>query len=129
MRIHLEKGLLFTSIEISYKGISKVVENVVIDTGAAETIISPDIVEDIGIIAELNDTVNSFYGVGGSIHNFFSKKVDEINIDGISLRKIKLDLGVIDPKDYINGLLGLDLLIKLGAILDLKMLTLTVNEL
>jgi predicted aspartyl protease len=70
MRIHLEKGLLFTSIEISYKGISKVVENVVIDTGAAETIISPDIVEDIGIMAELNDTVNSFYGVGGSIQNF-----------------------------------------------------------
>ena len=128
MRIHLEKGLLLTSIEISYKGISKVVENVVIDTGAAETIISPDIVEDIGIMAELNDTVNSFYGVGGSIHNFFSKKVDEINIDDISLMEIKLDFGVIDPKGYINGLLGLDLLIKLGAILDLKMLTLTVNE-
>lgn len=86
MNIQLKDGLLFTSIEISYNGISKVVDNVVVDTGAAETIISPDVVEDIGIIAELGDNVNSFYGVGGSLHNFFSKKVDEINIEKAKLR-------------------------------------------
>ncbi len=37
-----------------------------VDTGAAETIISPEVVEDIGIFAEHEDSVNSFYGVGGS---------------------------------------------------------------
>ena len=37
MDIQLRNGLLFTSIKLIYKGASKVIENVVIDTGAAET--------------------------------------------------------------------------------------------
>jgi len=127
MDIQLRDGLLFTSMKLCFKGVTKSIDNIVIDTGAAETIISPDIVEDIGVIAELNDTVNSFYGVGGSLHNFFSKKIDVINMGMVNLENIKLDFGVIDPKGNINGLLGLDLLIKLGAIIDLKRLTLTLD--
>lgn len=49
MNIEFRDGLLFTSVEISYKGHSKLIDNIVIDTGAAESIISPDIVDDIGI--------------------------------------------------------------------------------
>ncbi|KUO75912.1 MAG: aspartyl protease [Desulfosporosinus sp. BRH_c37] len=127
MNMNFQDGLLFTSIQISFRGSTKVIENVVIDTGAAETIISPDAVEDIGIFAELEDSVNSFYGVGGSLHNFFSKNVEKIKLGEVSLEKIKMDFGVIDPKGYINGLLGLDLLMKLGAVIDLKKLLLTLD--
>ena len=74
MKIEFREGLLFTSIQICFRGNTKVIENIVIDTGAAESIISPDAVEDIGIFTEPEDSVNSFYGVGGSLHNFFSKK-------------------------------------------------------
>ncbi|WP_339061241.1 hypothetical protein [Tepidibacillus marianensis] len=38
-----------------------------------------------------------------------------------------MDFGVIDPKGYVNGLLGLDLLMRLGAVLDLKRLSLTLD--
>lgn len=127
MNMKFQDGLLFTSIQISFRGSTKVIENVVIDTGAAETIISPDAVEDIGIFAELEDSVNSFYGVGGSLHNFFSKNVEKIKLGEVSLEEIKMDFGVIDPKGYINGLLGLDLLMKLGAVIDLKKLLLTLD--
>lgn len=127
MNMKFQDGLLFTSIQISFRGSTKVIENVVIDTGAAETIISPDAVEDIGIFAELEDSVNSFYGVGGSLHNFFSKNVEKIKLGDVSLEEIKMDFGVIDPKGYINGLLGLDLLMKLGAVIDLKKLLLTLD--
>ena len=34
--------------------------------------------------------------------------------------KFKLDFGIIDPKGEINGLLGLDVLIKLGVLIDLE---------
>ena len=44
--IEYRDGLLFTSMEIFFRGKSIVVENIVVDTGAAETIISPDVVED-----------------------------------------------------------------------------------
>ena len=125
MNIRFQDGLLFTSIQIFFRGSTKVIENIVIDTGSAETIISPDAVEDIGIFAEMDDSVNSFYGVGGGLHNFFSKKVEKIKLGHVSLKEVKLDFGVIDPKGNINGLLGLDLLMMLGAVIDLKRLSLT----
>lgn len=126
MNMKFQDGLLFTSIQISFRGSTKVIENIVIDTGAAETIISPDAVEDIGIFAELEDSVNSFYGVGGSLHNFFTKSVVKVKLGEVSLED-KMDFGVIDPQGYINGLLGLDLLMKLGAVIDLRRLSLTLD--
>jgi hypothetical protein len=107
-------------MKLIFRGKSKIIKNVVIDTGAAETIISPDAVGDLGIYAELNDTVNSFYGVGGSLHNFFSKNIDSLEMDTFELKDVKLDFGIIDPRGEINGLIGLDLLIKVGAVIDLK---------
>ncbi|KGK87399.1 aspartyl protease [Desulfosporosinus sp. HMP52] len=126
MNMKFQDGLLFTSIQISFRGNTKVIENIVIDTGAAETIISPDAVEDIGIFAELEDSVNSFYGVGGSLHNFFSKNVVKVKLGEASL-EVKMDFGVIDPQGNINGLLGLDLLMELGAVIDLRKLSLTLD--
>lgn len=128
MKLEFRDGLIFASIHITYKGVIKEIKNVVIDTGAAETIISPDIVEDIGIIAEANDKINSFYGVGGSLHYFYSKEIDKISMGEANLNNIKMDFGVIDPKGYINGLLGLDLLMKVGAIIDLGELTIETEK-
>ncbi len=126
INLTFENGLLFTSMEIFFRGKSIVIDNIVIDTGAAETILSPDVVEDIGIFAELDDYVNSFYGVGGSIHNFFTKQVDGISLGSVVLKPLKLDFGVIDPQGHINGLLGLDILMELNAVIDLRNLKLEI---
>lgn len=99
------------------------INNIILDTGAVETLISPDIVVDIGIEAIKSDSVNSYYGIGGDLHSFFSKAVDSVEIDNTKLDGIKLDFGVIDPQGDINGLLGLDILLKLYAQIDLKELT------
>jgi len=127
MRVEFKDGLIYTSIKVSFKGTSKNIDNIVIDTGAAESIISTDTVEDIGIIAESNDVINSFYGVGGSLHHFFSKKIDDLILGNFNFGEIKMDFGVIDPIGRINGLLGLDLLMKMGAIIDLKEMSLKVQ--
>ena len=47
MKLEYRNGLLFTSIEIKHRKKSKIIDNIVIDTGAAETIISPDAVYDM----------------------------------------------------------------------------------
>lgn len=127
IKIEYKDGLLFTSLEIFFRGSSLVIDNIVIDTGATETIISPDVVEEIGIFAELEDDVHSFYGVGGSLHNFFSKPVDGITLGNVKLNKTKLDFGVVDPQEQINGLLGLDILKRLNAVIDLKELSLSLE--
>ena len=40
---------------------------------------------------------------------------------------IKVDFGVIDLSGHINGLLGLDLLMKVGAIIDLNNFIIEIN--
>ena len=123
MKVELRDGLLFTSLKVNYHGNEKIIDNIVLDTGAVETIISPETVLNIGIEAINSDSVNSYYGIGGDLHSFFSKAVDFIEIDKIKMEGIKLDFGVIDPQGYINGLLGLDILLRLEAQIDLKELT------
>ncbi len=127
MNLEYINGLIFASISISYKERTKVIKNVVIDTGASESIISPDIVDDIGIYAEAEDRIISYYGVGGSLHNAFVKQIEEIKIGDYKLRDIKMDFGLIDTKGKINGLIGLDILIESGAIIDLKNLTIQLS--
>lgn len=67
MKLDYKDGLLFAAIEIAYKGKSKIINNVVIDTGASGSIISPDCVDDIGVYAEMNDRIMEYYGVGGAL--------------------------------------------------------------
>lgn len=128
MKLEYRDGLLFTAIEIVYKGKSKVIENVVVDTGAAGSIISPDVVDELGIYAELNDKIMEYYGVGGSTHIAFIKKIDSIIVGNERIKNIEIDFGLIDQNGEINGLIGLDILMEFGAIIDLNELIIEVKS-
>jgi hypothetical protein len=45
-----------------------------------------------------------------------------IIIGQANLKDVSLDFGMVDPRYDINGLLGLVLLVKLGAVVDTKKL-------
>lgn len=67
-------------------------------------------------------------GYGGMICYSIRKRLDEIRCGNLVLKDSKLDFGVIDPKDRINGLIGLDFLIGAKTIIDLVDLTLYEKE-
>ena len=127
MNIIFQQQLLYTSIEITYKGKSKSIKNIIIDTRAAHSIISPDSVEDIGITSQIEDKLITMYGIGGAQYAY-RKKIDNINFGNFSLDEYEMDFGLIDDEGKINGLLGLDILMKIGAILDLKNLKIYSSE-
>jgi hypothetical protein len=70
MQIEFRDGLLFTEITIHFNGRSKVINNIVIDTGASNSLISQDEVDDIGIKVTLEDEIITSYGIGGKEHAF-----------------------------------------------------------
>lgn len=119
MQIKLENGLLMTSMQITYKGNSKTIENIVIDTGAAHSLLSSDIVDDMNIYYVNGDKLITMYGIGGEEHAF-EKILDGIQLENIDLGSYGMHFGYIDSSGRINGLLGLDLLMKAGLVLDLK---------
>ncbi|MBC8079573.1 MAG: clan AA aspartic protease [Gorillibacterium sp.] len=118
MRIEHRDGLLFTSIIIVYQGQTKQIDNIVIDTGASHTLISQDIVDDIGIRVSLDDDVVASFGIGGKEHAFV-KIIDGIQVGDYKFSNISLDFTAI-PYTDINGLLGLDILMNAGFVIDLK---------
>ncbi len=61
MQIEYRDGLLFTSIEIVYQGRSKLIDNMVIDTGAVKTLISQNAVEDIDLRVEMGNHIVTYY--------------------------------------------------------------------
>ena len=123
MKLRYEHGLLFTDIGIEYNGKKLVVNDVIVDTGAAHTIIDPDVVHEIGIKAEADDKFITMYGIGGE-HYAYRKTICCIGIGEEKLSNVSLDFGIIDEEGFINGLLGLDVLIKLGININLDKLEL-----
>ena len=119
-------GLLQVSMQITYQGRKQLIDKLVIDTGAVHTIISADAVADIGIFFQDGDKLISMKGIGGTEYSF-RKEVESICFDAIEINQIKLDFGTLEGFD-INGLIGLDILLVNGFIINLNDLTLEVSK-
>ncbi|QHT59884.1 clan AA aspartic protease [Paenibacillus lycopersici] len=109
MLIEFREGLLFTEITIQYNGKSKLIKNIVIDTGASHSLISQDAVDDIDIRATKEDHFITSFGIGGEEHAFI-KTVQSIEIGDFILKDVELDFTSFKYHN-INGLLGLDILL------------------
>jgi predicted aspartyl protease len=92
---------------------------VAIDTGAAHSIISPDSVRELGLEYSDDDQIVTSVGVGGKQYAFV-KKVDSVEFGPFKVNGCNLDFSVIDLAGRVNGLLGLDLLTMVGAVIDIK---------
>ena len=126
MKLEVVNRLLEVEMTISYKGKTKIIDKLVIDTGAAHTLILSDIVEDIGIYFENGDPLVSAYGIGGEEYSF-RKQAEFIMLGSHEIQEMKLDFGNLDDWG-INGLIGLDILMSGKFIIDLGNLELIQNR-
>ncbi|SDI48217.1 retropepsin-like aspartic protease [Alteribacillus bidgolensis] len=121
MNLQFDGELLTVSITVIYRRSLLHIDNVIIDTGSSHTILTPDVLEKIGVIYENGDPVYEAYGIGGSAP-FYTKVMDEIRIGPYVLTNHKIDVGIL-PKHH-NGLLGLDILMHNGFMIDFQQLIL-----
>lgn len=121
MKINYDGQLITTSLTVTFRGRVLRIDDVIIDTGSSHTIISPDILEEIGVTYETGDSIYESYGIGGSVP-FYTKIMDRVEIGTRSIENIEIDVGIL-PKDH-KGLLGLDILKQHSFIIDLKTLEL-----
>ncbi|MCC0705023.1 retropepsin-like domain-containing protein [Clostridioides sp. ES-S-0049-02] len=114
-----KNGLLYTDIEILIENKSILVKDIIIDTGASHTIISSPYLEELDIGFNDDDTIVKASGYGGTFQYSVRKLVNKVTCGDITLENMKLYFGEIDPKEKVNGLLGLDFLISANLIIDL----------
>lgn len=122
-KLEYRNGLLYTSIELQQGGRKTIVDNVIVDTGASETIILTDYLEELDVPLTDDDELVKSSGYGGMVFSAIRKKIDKISLGDISVDSLKLDFGVIDPFERVNGLIGLNFLKSVGVIIDLSDLT------
>lgn len=79
------------------------------------------LLEVIGVTYENGDVIYEAYGIGGSVP-FYTKSMDQIQLDSFIINDFKVDVGML-PEGH-RALLGLDILKQNNFIIDLNNLEL-----
>jgi hypothetical protein len=122
MNLIRRDSLLFASAILVHRGHRQVIEDLLVDTGSATTLLSIDAVAALRIHPEPNDSMYRIRGVGG-VEYVFARTMDAIIIDGHETHRIDIGFGALDYGFDMNGILGLDVLLSANAVIDLKRLT------
>ena len=67
--LQIKDNLPFVQMKVQYKNKEKMLNNVLVDTGSASSILKGELVRDIGIKPEPDDILGSVRGVG--VQNLF----------------------------------------------------------
>ena len=118
MNLTIQYNLPFISIQAGYCGLSVDISHILVDTGSATTILNADILSTIGVKPEANDTTAKIVGIGGE-ESVYQKVIDFIKVEDKVMTDFKIEVGLMDYGFEINGILGMNFLMKANAIIDL----------
>jgi len=121
MKIRLQDGLPYVTASLIYQGQQLSFGNVLLNTGSAGAIFSTDKVLTVGLTYEPDDRVHRIRGVGGA-EFIFTKQVDCLAVGDLRVNDFQIEVGAMDYGFDIDGIIGMDFLIQIGAIIDLAKL-------
>jgi predicted aspartyl protease len=127
MQLRLKDNLPFLSVVIAYRGETREIQNVLIDTGSASSIFSADQVAEIQLIPAPEDILYTIRGVGGT-EVVYAKRVDYLQVADQQVPNFQIEVGGMDYGFEIQGILGMDFLTQARAILDLDKLEMSFAE-
>ena len=119
MQLTLIDNLPFSTITVTYKGVTAIIDKILVDTGSVTTILAVDVVAALNIIPEPQDTLHLIRGVGGT-EVVFRRKLDALKLGEHGINDIEVEIGGMDYGFTINGILGMDFMIRTGVIINLK---------
>jgi len=119
MRMELERGLPFVEMVFAHRGIERTISNVLIDTGSAATLLSADTALELGLEPELTDVIRTMRGIGGE-EFVYEKRIERLKLGDASVPLFTIQIGAMDYGMEINGIIGTDFLIAIGAVIDMK---------
>jgi predicted aspartyl protease len=119
MRLTLKDDLPFTRLTVAYRGSAITVDNVLIDTGSASTVLAARAVAQIGIVPEMTDVVYTVRGIGGT-EAVFTRRIDHVAVEAQRVTDFEIEVGSMNYGFDIDGILGMDFLTRAGAIINLR---------
>ena len=116
--IRLVGGLPFVRAAVAYRGRRIDLDNVLLDTGSGGSVFSADELLSVDLHFERGDPVRRIRGVGGT-EFVFTKPVDALTLGSFQVEGFQIEVGALDYGFTIDGILGMDYLLRAGAVLDL----------
>jgi hypothetical protein len=124
MKIRLHDGLPYITALCSYRDQQLSLENVLLDIGSGGTVFAIDKVLSIGLQYEADDVVHRIQGIGGA-EFVFTKRVDRLGLGELQLDNFEIEIGAMDYGFPIDGIVDMDFLTQVGALIDLANLELS----
>jgi hypothetical protein len=121
MRIQVREGLPYVTVTLQYRGQQLDLTNVLLDTGSAGTLFAADQVLAVGLHYEAHDPVQRIRGVGGA-EFVFIKRIDRLSVGELQVSDFDIEIGAMDYGFAIDGIIGTDFLLQVGAVIDLARL-------
>jgi predicted aspartyl protease len=118
MKIRLEGGLPFVTVSLTYRETELTLDGVLLDTGSGASVFAADEVARLGLVPEPTDVLRRVVGVGGA-EFVFSKRVEKLTLGDLSAENFEIQVGAMDYGFPIQGLLGMDFLLRSAAIINL----------
>ena len=115
--ISIKGGLPFVSVHLSYQSKSLVIDNVLIDSGSAGSVFQADRLLDIDLRLDPQDIIREIRGVGGT-EFVFSKQVEALKMGNFEITDFDIEVGAMNYGFEIDGIVGMNFLLKVGAIVD-----------
>lgn len=118
MKIRQEDHLLFVTASVFHGGQELSLNRVLLDTGSDKSIFSTDELSRLGIFPDSKDILRRVAGVGG-VEFVVTKQVEKLALGEIEIPEFVIQLGAMNYGFPIQGLLGLDFLLRSKVVIHL----------
>ena len=119
MNIQVRDGLPYVTVTLLYGGRQLDLANVLLNTGSAGTLFAADQVVAAGLQYEADDPVQRIRGIGGA-EFVFVKRIARLSVDELQVSDFAIEVGAMDYGFAIDGIIGTDFLLQVGAVIDLS---------
>ena len=121
MNIQVRDGLPYVTVTLLYGDQQLDLAHVLSDTGSAGTLFAADQVLAIGLQYEADDPVQCIRRIGGA-EFVFVKRIDRLSLGELQVNNFAIEVGAMDYGFAIDGIIGTDFLLQVGAVIDLSRL-------
>ena len=123
VKIAIVNRLPMIRVDVEFQGRTIELDHVLLDTGSASTIFAMDALRALGLSWSLDDQLRSLSGIGG-YESIVDKVVDRVSIGAMSVSPMQIEMGGMDYGFELDGIIGLDFLLAVKAIIDFDRLEL-----
>jgi hypothetical protein len=93
-------------------------DRVLLDTGSDSSIFATDELAALGLVPEPGDRLRRIAGIGGREY-VLTKRVEKLTVGPMEMPGFDIQMGAMQYGFPIQGVLGMDFLLKTAAIIDL----------